>query len=580
MSIYAIFSLLGGIGLFLFGMSIMSTGLRDAAGNNLQNILEKATKNRFLAILVGLGMTLLIQSSSATDVMVIGFVNAGMMKLTQAIGVIMGANIGTTITAQITAFNLGNFTPLILIIGVVIYVFIKKSFVKHIGSVIMGFGMLFEGIIIMKAAIAPLSETQGFISFMDTLSNPVLAFLFGIAFTALLQSSSSSVVTGPCFEPFDFFLSLDFFLVFFLTPNLLAGLTANRNGKRGAILNLLFNVIRAGILIVLINLIPQILTLIQALSPDDIARQIANTHTIFAIAAVLIEAPFANKLVDLSKKIIPVKPEELKKLTDRELQYLDIYENMPPAAAMHQAHLEVARMGRISSENLKLALDAFFKMESDKIAVVKENEETIDILNHKIAHRMVHLRSLTLVAKDLERISQLSIVVTDIERLSDHAENIAEYIDLLKERRGHLSDTAMSELKEMTEAVLKAVDMSLEIFTAEDYTNIDSLEEIENSIDIYEETLINRHVDRLMTEKCDPVAGVVFIILRCTVGICLTRAVTDCIVSKCGCPAHSVRCCKVSSFSVVCKALGCAVRIVYPCKITVQVIGICYCSSL
>ena len=516
MSIYAIFSLLGGIGLFLFGMSIMSTGLRDAAGNNLQNILEKATKNRFLAILVGLGMTLLIQSSSATDVMVIGFVNAGMMKLTQAIGVIMGANIGTTITAQITAFNLGNFTPLILIIGVVIYVFIKKSFVKHIGSVIMGFGMLFEGIIIMKAAIAPLSETQGFISFMDTLSNPVLAFLFGIAFTALLQSSSSSIVI---FQAFAVSGLINYEMAVYLvigaaigsvTPNLLAGLTANRNGKRGAILNLLFNVIRAGILIVLINLIPQILTLIQALSPDDIARQIANTHTIFAIAAVLIEAPFANKLVDLSKKIIPVKPEELKKLTDRELQYLDIYENMPPAAAMHQAHLEVARMGRISSENLKLALDAFFKMESDKIAVVKENEETIDILNHKIAHRMVHLRSLTLVAKDLERISQLSIVVTDIERLSDHAENIAEYIDLLKERRGHLSDTAMSELKEMTEAVLKAVDMSLEIFTAEDYTNIDSLEEIENSIDIYEETLINRHVDRLMTEKCDPVAGVVF----------------------------------------------------------------------
>ena len=199
MTIFSVFSLLGGIGLFLFGMSIMSTGLRNAAGNNLQTTLEKATKNRFLAILVGAGMTLLIQSSSATDVMVIGFVNAGMMKLTQAIGVIMGANIGTTITAQITAFNLSNFTPLILLVGVILYVFVKKSIVKHIGSVIMGFGMLFQGIIIMKAAITPLAETDGFIAFMDTLSNPLLAFLFGIAFTALLQSSSSSIVIFQAF---------------------------------------------------------------------------------------------------------------------------------------------------------------------------------------------------------------------------------------------------------------------------------------------------------------------------------------------------------------------------------------------
>ena len=516
MTIFSVFSLLGGIGLFLFGMSIMSTGLRNAAGNNLQTTLEKATKNRFLAILVGAGMTLLIQSSSATDVMVIGFVNAGMMKLTQAIGVIMGANIGTTITAQITAFNLSNFTPLILLVGVILYVFVKKSIVKHIGSVIMGFGMLFQGIIIMKAAITPLAETDGFVAFMDTLSNPLLAFLFGIAFTALLQSSSSSIVI---FQAFAVTGLIDYKVAVYLvigaaigsvTPNLLASLTANRNGKRCAILNLLFNLIRAGILLLLINLIPQILDLIQALSPDDVARQIANTHTFFAIAAVLIELPFANRIVDLSKKIIPVKEEELKKLTDRELKYLNIYENMPTAAAMHSAQLEVTRMGRISCDNLKLAFDAFFSEDSAMIEKVKDNEDTVDILNHKISFTMVHLRSLTLVARDLERISQMSIVLTDIERLSDHAENIAEYVDLLKQRHGHLSEKAKEELRQMSAAVVEAVEMSLDIFASEDYSQLDQIEAIEDKIDKFEDDLIAQHVDRLMKGECDPVAGVVF----------------------------------------------------------------------
>ena len=516
MTIFSIFSLLGGVGLFLFGMSIMSTGLRNAAGKNLQTTLEKATKNRFFAILVGAGMTMLIQSSSATDVMVIGFVNAGMMKLAQAIGVIMGANIGTTITAQITAFNLSNFTPLILLIGVILYVFIKKSIVKHIGSVIMGFGMLFEGIIIMKSAIAPLSETDGFITFMDTLSNPALAFLFGIAFTALLQSSSSSIVI---FQAFAVTGLIDYKVAVYLvigaaigsvTPNLLASLTANRNGKRCAMLNLLFNVFRAAILLVLINVFPQILTFIQSLSPDDVARQIANTHTIFAIAAVLIELPFANKLVDLSKKIIPVREDELKKLTDRELMYLDIYENMPPAAAMDSAQHEIVRMGHFAADNLKLAFEAFFNEDSSKIQVVKDNEDTVDILNHKISFTMVHLRGLTLVARDLQRISQMSIVLTDIERLSDHAENIAEYIDLLKERRGHLSSAAIEAIRKMSVCVIQAVEMSLDIFESEDYSKLDTIEAIEERIDKYEDELIAQHVDRLMKGECDPVAGVVF----------------------------------------------------------------------
>ena len=261
MTIAEMISLLGGVGLFLYGMSIMSTGLKNSCGDNLQIILEKATTNKFVAVVVGLVMTVLVQSSSATDVMVIGFVNSGMMTLAQAIGVILGANIGTTITAQITAFNIATFTPLFLFAGAVMYLFIKKDLVKHIGTVIMGFGMLFQGITIMKAAIAPLSQSEMFVNFLITLRNPFLALVFGIAFTALLQSSSSATVI---FQAFVVQGILDYDIAVYLvigaaigsvTPNLLASLTANRNGKRSAILNLLFNVIRAAIIVIIIHVI-------------------------------------------------------------------------------------------------------------------------------------------------------------------------------------------------------------------------------------------------------------------------------------------------------------------------------------
>lgn len=251
MSILDVFALLGGVGLFLYGMMQMSNGLKNAAGDHLRVILEKATQNRVVSVLVGVLVTLMIQSSSATDVMVIGFVNSGLMNLQQALGVIMGANIGTTVTAQLTAFNLSAYAPMILFVGVVMYLFMKKAQVRYVGSVIMGFGMLFEGIALMKTAIVPMSETPEFVAMLRGLSNPFLALLFGVAFTALVQSSSSSIAI---FQTFAIQGILDYQTTVYLiigaaigsvTPNLLASLTTNRNGKRSAVLNLIFNLIRA-----------------------------------------------------------------------------------------------------------------------------------------------------------------------------------------------------------------------------------------------------------------------------------------------------------------------------------------------
>ncbi len=515
MDIYNLFSMLGGIGLFLVGMNIMSTGLKNACGDNLQTILGYATKNKFIAVLAGLGMTVLIQSSSATDVMVIGFVNSGIMTISQAIGVIMGANIGTTITAQITAFNLSSYTPLLLFIGAIMFLFLKNSFTKHIGSVIMGFGMLFSGISIVKEAIKPLSETQEFIDFITTLNAPALALLFGIGFTALLQSSSSSIVI---FQAFAVQGILHYDTAVYLvigaaigsvTPNLLASLTANREGKRTAILNLLFNVIRAIILIVLINVCPFILDSIKKLSPNDIGRQIANTHTIFAIIAVIIVLPFSGLIIKLAKKIIPVSAEENDLQKDRTLNYMTQLSKLAPSIAIHQAKREITRMGNISAANLERALDCFFDYSSSKAKAVHDNEDTVNILNHSIADAMIELRTLDLSGDNLRRFSMLSIVVTDIERLSDHAENIVEYIEQLNSKKVTLSDDSIAELKEMASATIAAVKLSLDIFAKEDYSKLDRIEELEQQVDDYEDKLVNNYVSRMTTDT-NPLGSIIF----------------------------------------------------------------------
>ena len=516
MSLVEIFALLGGVGLFLFGMTIMSTGLKNACGENLQGILEKATKNKFIAVLVGMGMTMLIQSSSATDVMVIGFVNSGMMTLAQAIGVIMGANIGTTITAQITAFDISTFAPLLLFGGTVMYLFLKKNLIKHIGSVIMGFGMLFEGITLMKSAIAPLAESPAFSDFLSQLNNPALALVFGVAFTALLQSSSSSTVIFQAFAV-QGLLSYDVSVYLVIgaaigsvTPNLLAGLTANREGKRSAILNLVFNLFRAGILIVLINIFPQIPDFIQSLSPADIGRQIANTHTIFAIIAVCIEIFFTRQIIQIVYKIIPLKPEETKSREDRSLVYMTQFSRVPTGVALHQAQLEISRMGRIAADNLQNAVDCFFEKDLARAQQVRDCEETVNALNHLIADAIVRLRDADLTVDHLRRLSLLTIATTDIERISDHAENIVEYMEQLKAKKAEMSPEAAGELQEMAQNTIRSVRLALQIFSTEDYSRLDEMEAIEHTVDSQETALINSHVERLMSSACDPLAGVIF----------------------------------------------------------------------
>ena len=295
-----------------------------------------------------------------------------------------------------------------------------------------------------------------------------------------------------------------------VTPNLIASLTTNRNGKRTAILNLLFNLIRAVILIILINVFPQILELIQSLSPDSVARQVANTHTIFAIIAVTLELPITSLIIKFAEKLIPIRPEENEQLEDRKLQYLLNVKNMPSRMALANAKREIARMGRISEKNLNRALDCFFDYDASKVAAVKAREDSVDILDKEIDDALLDLRSMYFSDEALHRISMLNISKTDIERISDYAENIVEYAEEMHAKKSTLSEDAVEELRRMADDARRIVALSLDIFTEESYTRLYELDKVEASIDLQKTELISHHVDRLMEGTCEPFAGITF----------------------------------------------------------------------
>ena len=516
MTKYELFVLLGGIGLFLYGMTLMSQGLRNACGENLQKILEGATKSKLRAVLVGVAITILIQSSSATDVMVIGFVNSGLMTLSQAIGVIMGANIGTTITAQVTAFNLSAYAPVILFVGAAIFIFVKKQLVKHIGSIIMGFGMLFEGIALMKSAISPLAETQEFIGFVSSMSNPIVLVIFGVLFTALLQSSSSATVIFQAFaiQGILTYQSSVYLLIGSaigsVTPNLLASLTTNREGKRTALLNLLFNLFRAAILLCLITIFPVILTWIPMLSPDNIGRQIANTHTIFAIFAVLVMLPFSERIVKLSQRILKPQPDEICLMEEKKLHYMNNIGQVPTAIILTQARKEITRMGSIASSNLEMAIDSFFNQDGRKGDEALQMEEVVDYLNKAIVDKLVELHAVSLSQKDMNTVHNMMLVVSHFERISDYAENVVEYAERMKNANAVLSENGKQDLYDLAMMCQKEVALSVEIFGDAKIELLQQAEELEENVDNKQVEIIDGHVKRLANAGCNPLAGVIF----------------------------------------------------------------------
>lgn len=513
MDILTIFMFLGGLGLFLFGMQIMQEGLEKTAGDNLRTLLEKTTTNPLSGICIGTGVTMLIQSSSATTVMVVSFVSAGLMTLPQAMNVIIGANIGTTITAQIIAFKIDSVAPLILFIGMLPVVFGKKKIMKNVGMIILGFGIIFLGMRLMSESVEPLRTNEVLTDFLVSFDNPVLAILAGTIFTAVVQSSSASIAIMQAFasEGLIGFRAAAFIVIGMnlgtCITGILASLSSGRNGKCAAFLNLFYNLIKITLATLIIVLLPVTLTWIENLSPGNVARQIANLHMIMNIVAALLLAPGSKLIVRITERLIGGKDENA---ALNQLMYLDRNVLQTPALAAPLARREICRMGDLVRSNLRLSMEAFFELDSDKAKRVLEVEQTINYLNHAITGWLVELRALDVSQADREKLGMMFHVVNDIERIGDHAENISEYASIAIDRNSDISEEGIAELREISAKTLDVVELSLDIYEHESFDRLNIASAEEEEVDELQDTMIENHVKRLMAGKCDPRGGIMF----------------------------------------------------------------------
>lgn len=514
MQITELLAILGGLALFLYGMRLMGEGLEHAAGSRLKSILEKLTGNRIMGMLVGLVLTVIIQSSSATTVMTVGFVNAGLMSLSQAVGVIMGANIGTTITGQLIALNMTEIAPIFAIIGIAVLMFSKRKTMRHIGEVTIGLGILFIGLGIMSESLEPLKDVPEFTNMLVTFGqNPLLGIIAGALFTAIVQSSSASIGVLQALA-MQGLVSLENAIPIMLGMNMgtcitagIASMGASKDAKRAALVHFLFNLIGTVLFMICLTVIP-FEDMMRTLTPDNVSAQIANANTIFKVATMLVLLPFSNMLTKLSQFIIR---DGRGKKSNNPLELEHIPTGVGHTAiTMSQIMLEVDRMQKLSSENLHAALDGFFKRVRD-IEPVLKREETIDYLNRAITGVLIELNASELAQKDSRRISVLFHVLSDIERIGDHAENIAEYALSCAGTKQGFSDAAKDELKNLCDMVYRILDESYAYFCGSDEVSLESIYALEQEIDDTTEHCRNMHIARMNRRECNADLGAVYV---------------------------------------------------------------------
>ena len=504
-------ALLGGLALFLYGMKLMGEGLEKAAGDRLKRLLEALTRNPLMGLLVGVVFTMIIQSSSATTVMVVGFVNAGLLDLMQATGVILGANIGTTVTAWIVAgFQATAFMPLVLLIGVAMMMFLKKLKLQRIGQVVAGFGMLFVGMGMMSDAMKPLAESAEFARLMTAFSNPIMALLVGVAVTAIIQSSSASVGILEMLA-IQGLVPLETSLYIIMGTNIgtcvtamLSAVGATRTAKRAALIHLMFNVLGTLVVFILVSLLP-VSTWIGHINGP--ALQIAVAHTSFKVFEVLCFVLLRKWLVKL---VMILVPGEDKQGEGKSLKFLDDRILSTPPIAVAQICKEIERMGDIAIANLTRAMDAFFNKDSALINEVEQNEDVVNYLNHEITRYMVAAAQLDLPASDVEQLGEMFHVVNDLERIGDHAENMAEYAKSRIDEEIPFSEDGLAELRDMLDKTVALFRLSMEAFHTRDQHLLPRVLVQEENIDDMEKTLQQSHVDRLTRGACTPRSGMIF----------------------------------------------------------------------
>lgn len=519
MKITDFFSLLGGLALFLYGMQMMSNGLEAAAGNRMKQILEKLTANRFLGVLVGAGITAVIQSSSATTVMVVGFVNSGMMTLRQAVWIIMGANIGTTITGQLIALDIGEIAPLLAFAGVALIMFAKKKKVHHIGLIVAGLGVLFIGMGMMSSSMMPLRESESFISLMTKFSNPVLGILAGMIFTAIIQSSSASVGILQALAASGL-IGLDSAVFVLFGQNIgtcitavIASIGTTKNAKRTTIIHLLFNVIGTTIFTIICVFLP-LTSWVESFTPGNAPAQIANMHTLFNIVTTLLLLPFGNQLAALATKILPEKQEE-EAVGIMHLEFIHPMEQKrdtqigTSAIAVTSITNELNRMLNMAKLNVRKSFESVKSGSTFLLEEVREREDYIDYLNKEISKYISKVLITESNPSDSQYMSALFKVCGNLERIGDHAMNICEYTKMIEKQGITFSKEVQVELDEMQEICQEALD-TLSKMKLNDRQAMDYIEKIEQDIDDMTEDYRRRQLERMQRGTCSEEGCIIY----------------------------------------------------------------------
>lgn len=510
--------LLGGLALFLIGMQMMSTGLEAAAGNRMKRILEKLTSNRFLGVIVGAAITAVIQSSSATTVMVVGFVNSRLMTLNQAVWVIMGANIGTTITGQLIALDVGEIAPLIAFAGVALIVFIKRDSIHHYGQILAGLGMLFIGMDMMSSAMMPLRESESFVHMMTQFSNPLLGILVGTGFTAVIQSSSASVgilqalaISGVIGLPNAVYVLFGQNIGTCITA-LLASIGTSRNAKRTTIVHLMFNVIGTTLFTLICYFTP-LTSFVESWTPDNVAAQIANMHTLFNVVTTLLLLPFGNQLAKLVVKLLPEKASDKK--TGPYLKYIKPIDTTQEyhigisAIAIGSTRMELTRMLHKVRNNVDLSYRCVLDGTSRHLKEVEAVEDSIDYLNAQISDYISHIITRESNEKDSEIISSFFKISGNLERIGDHAMNISEYTKRMESKGIAFSKEERDEIGQMRDICIQALELlgSLESLSMETF---DKIVDAEQKIDDMTGQFRHNQLKRMRAGTCTNEASVLY----------------------------------------------------------------------
>lgn len=529
-----IFGLFGGLGLFLFGMKIMSEGLQKIAGDRLRRLLGALTDNRLLGILIGAGLTALIQSSTATTVMVVGFVNAGLMSLLQAIGVVIGANIGTTVTAQLIAFNIAEFSLPAIGIGTALKLFAKRPSFHQIGEIVLGLGLVFLGLALMKGAFDPVkgnTELQNL--FLMVGNNPLLGVLVGAVVTMIIQSSSATIGLTIAMATSGL-LGFESSVALILGENIgttlvanLAALGTNLAARRTALAHFLFNAIGVCCMLLFFS---TFISLVAAISPGDpdfvittgeqldmfggtlgdkpfIARHIANAHTLFNVINALLFLPLVGHLARLTAALIPGRENQ----SEFHLRHLDARVLNTPPIALSQAHSETMHMVRVAGEILQETLDLLSDQNPDRIERINRKEEHIDLLQREITDFLVALSQQSITEETSLEVVELMHVVNDLERIGDYCVHLGRLVQRMIDQKIGFSDMARKEVEEMSELTRKFYTMTATALETGEPVEFGKADQMENAIDQMEELLRNNHIARLNTGECTVASGLVYV---------------------------------------------------------------------